>query len=101
MLETIILGPPLAPDVNFTIVSFTELHLDWEEPFTWPDHDIMQYRVYENLTGTNTITNHTMYSYNNEMLGSCQNITFKVSAYSDLGFSDNFTSSAHGLPIGK
>ncbi len=100
-------GPPLAPYVEFTIVSFTELRLDWEEPFTWPDHSITQYMIHENVDPgkINTIvTNQTTYSFlspSGSVQEFCKNITFMVSAYSDLGFGELFISNSYGLPIGE
>lgn len=92
--------------MKFTPVSFAELRLEWDEPFTWMAHNITEYRITEMTeSGMNstTTTNQTMYSYwspNGKPQQTCQNITFAVSAYSDIGFSEPFVA-AHGLPIGN
>ena len=99
--------PPLAPNVELTLASLTELQLEWEEPFTWPDHNITEYRIVETLESgltRNTTTNDTTYSYlspDGEIQQSCQIITFMVAAYTDIGLGETFINGDHGLPIGK
>ena len=99
-------GPPLAPHVTFSLPSFTELRLDWDEPFTWLDHNITEYRIETQESGmtTTTTTNQTTFSHfslDGRIQQSCKNITFMVSAYSDLGFGEAFVNNIHGLPIRK
>ena len=79
-------GPPLSPGLTSTFVSVNELLLEWEEPFTWPDYNVIHYEI---ATGSTIInTSNTTYSFiftAGERLEDCQNFTFMVSAVSDLG----------------
>ena len=90
--------------MRLTLVSFTKLLLIWEEPFTWPDHDVMEYRISQTVdseTSETSITSQTAYSYHSaEIQSFCQNITFRVSAVSDLG-PGPAASLVAGFPIGE
>lgn len=96
-------GPPLAPVVNSSFPSVTEILLEWNKPFTWPDHNITHYVVTEVMDGNRSSSNTTaqFHSYKiNQVAESCVLVTFMVTAVSDLGGSDPGVSSG-GLPIGK
>ena len=98
----------MPPFVNSSVVDGTEIHLEWEEPFTWPDHDVLYYEVELNQQGsdeeTTVMTNDTFHIHSSPSGGVaefCQLVTFTVIAVSDLGGSEPSGSVQLGLPIGQ
>ena len=86
-------GPPLSPAVMSTVVNATLLVLNWEEPFTWPGHNITHYDITQHVSGEPQHSNTTQLSHmylspSGETPTECQNVTFMVSAVSDLGASE-------------
>lgn len=92
--------------MSSSLSSPTQIHVEWEEPFTWPNFNISHYIVTEiideaisqilNTTGLY----HTYSSPSGGVVEVCQNVTFQVTAVSDLGESQPGIS-VNGLPIGK
>lgn len=99
-------GPPLPPAVVSTLTSATELTLEWEQPFTWPDHNVSHYEITEQVDSgapsrfDTTGLSHSYSSSDGEIMKECQNVTFVVTAVSDLGPSDPSVLTT-GLPIRK
>ena len=85
-------GPPLPPRLRSRAISGTELMVEWEEPFTWPNHDILGYVITtQMLSGEMRVTNtsNTFFSFTEPsgIPDGCESITFTVQAFSDLGLS--------------
>lgn len=89
------------------LVDGTEIILEWEEPFTWPDHDVLYYEVTKLLDSGNQsdfMTNETFHEYSTPSGGVvelCQVLTFTVTAVSDLGASKPGAAVQLGFPIGQ
>lgn len=85
-----------------TVVSSTLLVLNWEKPFTWPDHDVTRYDITQQTAGetNHTSTTELSHTYSSPTLNECQNVTFMVSAVSDVGPSEPGVL-VTGLPIRK
>lgn len=98
----------MAPAVNVTSFSATELLLEWEEPFSWPGHPIMKYNIKgETSKGVDSLnTSHLSHTYTSvipegqrfdcEVLA----VIFMISAISDLGQGQP-TTILTGLPAGE
>lgn len=79
--------------------------MEWDEPFTWPDHDILYYQVAEVPDGGSeqvfNITDlfHT-YTATTPGAETCQVVNFVVTAISDVGVSEPGVA-MEGLPMGQ
>lgn len=105
-MVSVCLGAPLPPAITASAISATELRLQWVEPFTWPDHEVLHYDITQRVAeGTpsnfnTTLLNHTFFSPSRVTMDECQNVTFTVSAVSDLGPSEPSIVPT-GLPASK
>ena len=72
--------------------------LEWEEPFTWPNHDILIYIIKEmDSEGSrrfSTLERSHAYTITPGVRSSCEPVMFMVIAVSDIGWSDPATSNA-------
>lgn len=101
-------GPPLPPALTMRIIKANELLLEWEEPFTWPGHDILGYKVGVVSTERGNVTfyntSQQSHTYKSLLMGvereECEQLTFTVSAVSDVGWGQPSTI-ASSLPIGE
>ncbi len=107
-------GPPLAPAPR--LASNTNngyISIIWDEPFYWPDHEIVGYIIRENISGYRVREFHTSnrsisYSSSSGLHGDdeegfvhvCEIISLMVTTFNDIGESEpaNFTTY---LPKGK
>ena len=100
-------GAPLPPSVHSSLISASEILLQWEEPFSWPGHDILNYTVTVEDNGhtPSVTTNETFYSYTSmsgQVADSCRDILFMVTAFNDVeGAIPRPANHSNGFPIGS
>jgi hypothetical protein len=103
-------GPPLPPYISYSLDDDgIAIVLEWEEPFTRPEFDILYYEVNQLLVGVYessniSRTNDTFYEYmapSGGVAKSCGAVNFTVSAVSDLGVSSPSNVVQSGLPVGN
>lgn len=101
-LINIYLGPPLPPMPQVDIASDTEILITWQEPFSWPNHEIQGYSVIETIAGWSREFNTTEQAirFTNTSLSACEVITYQIAAFSDLGRSQ-IVSISTGFPISE
>ena len=96
----------MPPAVTSSLIGLTDIILEWEEPFTWSDFDILQYMVSEVIDGvvnaTFNLTDmaHVYSSPTGEMAESCLPLEFLVEAVNDVGVGEPGVV-IDGLPIGQ
>ena len=101
-------GAPATPNVSLHVVDATTLRLSWEPPFTWPQYEILRYRVImENGSNGDTLppvilspSDTTYIITASAPVQSCAELRFSVTAHSALGASTPAVV-AGGFPIGE
>lgn len=88
----------MPPTLNVTTISVNEVLLEWNIPFTWPDHGILTYNIREVASYNVSNQFYSAVLLENQQM-ECKPVTFTVAAVSDLGWSQPATA-VTGLPIG-